>query len=98
MQYLLSEEEMAAVREERLAIAQKLPDRTIAGHLEGLTNVCRHVATTMIQTAPVNGGGVSYRPHGCIHVPDPRGPQWRTRYCDGCQVARICPQPKEYSK
>lgn len=91
MQYLLDEAEMATIRSERQS-AQRLPS------LEGLKNVCQHVAATMIQTVAVNGGGISDRPHGCIHVPDPRGKGWQTQYCDNCQVAGICPQPKEYSK
>jgi hypothetical protein len=89
MQYLLSEEEMAAIRADRQAI-QKLPT------LEGLENVCKHVATTMIQTMNVNGGGKSDRPHGCVHVKDEHG--YTAHYCDRCQMAGICPLPKEWSK
>jgi len=91
MQYILSENEMEDVRIDRLRL-EKMPSS------EGLVNVVRHVATTMIQTVNVNGRGASNFPHGCIHVKDPRGPTWQTEYCDGCQVAGICPQPKEWSK
>lgn len=97
MQYLLSEEEMAVIRDERMAISSKLRG-DVRSHVEALTNLCKHVATTMIQTQAVNGGGVSDRPHGCPHVPDPRGSGWQTHYCDNCQVAGLCPLPKEYSK
>lgn len=99
MQYLLTQEEMDARITDQILL-QKITGRSSASlsdYAEGLKNVCQHVATTMIQTVPVNGGGVSDRPHGCIHVKhvDPR---WQTPYCDGCQVAGICPQPKEWSK
>lgn len=92
MQYLLSEEEMTAHRERNMLFA-KLPQRTIADHIAGLVNVCQHVACTMIAA---DRDGVT--PHGCIHVPDDRGPQWQTHYCDHCPVSGICPQTKEWSK
>lgn len=95
MQYLLTEEEMGRIRMREMDV-RKLPD------LEKLTLYVQHVATTMIPTAPqperqrpLNG---EQRPHGCIHVEDPRGPQYRVRYCDLCQVSGICPLPREWSK
>ncbi len=92
MQYLLSEEEMAEIRRERVR-ARDLPT------LEALTNVVRHVATTRVTTVDLNGRGAgATQPHGCIHVPDPRGRQYQTQYCDGCHVVGICPQDKDYSK
>ena len=89
MQYLLSEDEMATIRQ-RTIDAAKLPS------LEALTNVVKHVATKMI-AFPQSGEGAA-SPHGCIHVEDPRGPQYRVRYCDRCPVAGICPLPKGWSK
>lgn len=92
MQFLLTETEMEAIDDERRIVAEKLPGRSLANHLEALKNVCQGVATTMLKAEP------GARPHGCIHVPDERGRQWQTQYCDNCPVAGICPQPKDYSK
>lgn len=48
MQYLLSEEEMAAIRDER----ERLSGIPCRGNLvEALANVCKMVATTMVPTA-----------------------------------------------
>jgi hypothetical protein len=91
MQYLLSEEEMTAIRNERTA-KSKLPT------LEGLINVVQHAACNMIDTRPPNGRKPETQPHGCIHVKDVRGPAYQTQYCDGCSMAGICPQFKEWSK
>jgi hypothetical protein len=106
MQYLLSEEEMAAIRADREAM-RKLPGATSRGevglHLEALTNVCKMVATTMIPTSAtafqggrLAGGSMSERtePYGCIHVD--RAASYG--YCDRCPVQGICPLPKDYSK
>lgn len=54
MQYLLSEEEMEAVRRERLEHA-RMPN------LEELTNVVKHIATTAIPEGRTT-------PYGCIRV------------------------------
>lgn len=87
MQYLLTEEEMEAIRQRR-RIAEKMPD------IEALGNVCKHVADTMITTQDVNGYGAgATTPYGCIHS---TGPKYG--YCDRCPVRGICPLPKEFSK
>lgn len=91
MQYLLSEDEMKAIREERIA-AQKMPS------LEALINVVQHVACNMIDIRPPNGREPETRPHGCIHVRDPRGKSYQCLYCDNCSMARICPLGKDWSK
>lgn len=97
MKFLLDQEEMDAIRQERLTLA-KLPGG--ADHMEGLANVCKYVATQMTENGNrlANGRKPAEHPHGCIHEPDPRGSRWQTRYCDGCSVAGICPLSKEYSK
>jgi hypothetical protein len=97
MQYLLSQDEMNARRDQDMLLAKVTNGQRIEDFHAGLTNVCKHVATTMIQTINVNGGGKSDRPHGCVHV-KVADPRWQTQYCDGCQVAGICPQTKEWSK
>lgn len=99
MQYLLTEEEMQAIRDERSAVLMNLPGRNIADHIVGLTNVCRHVATKMTETGEnlPNGRKPSEHPHGCIHVNRGYG-LGQAVYCDRCPVAGICPQPKEWSK
>jgi hypothetical protein len=91
MQYLLTEDEMEVIRRERSVVA-KLPG------METLINVVRHIACNMVDTKPIKGGTPQTRPHGCIHVEDPRGPQWQVQYCDYCSVAGICPQSKNWSK
>lgn len=90
MQYLLTEEEMAAIRRER-EVARIMPN------LEALTNVCQHVACNMIDTDPPNGGKVRDRPYGCIHVRNGQGHR-TAMYCDRCPVRGICPQPKDWSQ
>ena len=97
VKYLLDQEEMDAVNRDRLKLA-KLPGG--ADHMEGLANVCKYVATQMTEngTRLANGRKPAQHPHGCIHEPDPRGPQWRTPYCDNCPVSGLCPLPKEWSK
>lgn len=99
MQYLLTEDEMGAIRAERDAL-KSIPCR--ADLIEGLGNVCKMVATTMIPTKASayqrESDTPPTTPHGCIHVPHPRGPHWQISYCDLCPVRGICPLPKEYSK
>lgn len=72
MQYLLNEEEMAAIRAERLAVASKLPGGSITNHLEGLKNVCQYIVCQMSENGGrlANGRKPSEKPHGCIHVKD----------------------------
>lgn len=108
MQYILTEDEMAAIRAERND-AQKMPS------LEALTNVVRHVACSMVEVAGnlPNGRRPTDAPRGCIHVKDsawamvkedqrtddpPVKRYFTPPYCDRCAVAGICPQPKEWSK
>jgi len=96
MQYILSEEEMREIREERLAVQR------MGGALmlkEGLKNVCQHVACKMTETGGnlPNGRKPSDQPHGCIHVNRGYG-IGQAMYCDDCPVAGICPQEKDYSK
>lgn len=91
MQYLLSEDEMKAIRQEREE-ASKMPS------MEALINAVQHIATNMIDIRPINGGEPHSQPHGCIHVRDSRGGRYQTLYCDGCSVARICPLGKDFSK
>lgn len=69
MQYLLTEHEMAAVHADREKL-RKLPGGY--DHLEGLKNVCVHVACQMTETGGKlpNGRKPSKTPHGCVHVPD----------------------------
>lgn len=92
MQYILSEEEMQAVRDDR-AVLRQLPT------LEAMTNFCQFVACEMI--APHSGLD---RPHGCIHVvvdDATRASGARAanpRYCDLCSVRHACPQDKRWSK
>lgn len=104
MQYLLSEDEMAAIRREREAL-RKIPCH--AELVEGLANVCKMVATTMIPTKAsafqrpfADGSYPTYtNPHGCIHAKgEEDGWEKRARYCSGCPVQGICPLPKEWSK
>lgn len=86
MQYILSEEEMAAVRADSEALRK-------APHPEALVNVCQHIATTMVGTsATAHWPKGRATPHGCIHVDK------SARYCDRCPVRGICPQKKEFSK
>ncbi len=99
MQYLLTEEEMTAIRAERDAL-RRIPCN--GDLIEGLKNVCQMVATTMIATGrtpfqhPYADGSATEnrKPYGCIHVN--RAESYG--YCDRCPVQGICPQPKEYSK
>lgn len=96
MQYLLSEEEMAEIRADRLAISE-LPGAkiiepgkisySITRHLQALTETCRAIA---IATTP----DWRDKPYGCIHV----NRRESYGYCDRCPVLRICPQPKDFSK
>lgn len=97
MQYLLNDEEMAAIRHDRERW-NKLPGGS--DHLEALKNVCQKVATTMVPaTDPaMEGLAPSRRPHGCIHVRDHRGEQYQIHYCNMCPVQGICPQPKNWSQ
>lgn len=91
MQYILSEEEMAAIRNEREAL------RKIPCHSElviALENVCKMVASTMIPTEHTSRIGKRDKPYGCIHV----NPRESYGYCDKCPVQGICPLPKDYSK
>lgn len=90
MQYLLSEEEMEEIRQQQ----KELRSIPVGGRhlLEGLTNVCRMVATTMIPTQYTARSGARDKPHGCIHVDK------SARYCDKCPVSGICPQTKQWSK
>ena len=96
MQYLLSEEEMAAIRSEREALRQ-IP---VGGRdlIEGLGNVCKMVADTMIVTgATAHQSTHSLKrnsPYGCIH--GDRSDKYG--YCDRCPVQGICPLPKSWSK
>lgn len=97
MQYLLNAEEMFELREKEMAVAKLTNGKRIDDFVVALTNVCQSVATTMIPTATLNGFAVKDHPHGCIHVK--MADQRRNiHYCDGCQVAGICPQPKAWSK
>lgn len=95
MQYILTEEEMQAIRDERAKLA-RIPCR--GDLVEALSNVCKMVATTMIPTehsAFQRGPSpMGDRPYGCIHV----NPNQGYGYCDRCPVQGICPLPKEYSK
>lgn len=94
MQYLLTEEEMAAIAADRERL-RRLPGG--ADHLVALENVCKMVATTMIPTAASafqSAGSVRDTPYGCIHV----NRQASYGYCDRCPVRGICPMPKDYSK
>jgi hypothetical protein len=91
VQYLLSEDEMAAIRADRQA-EKLLPGHSIAGHLQALTHVVQHIATGFV---PEGDTGTA---HGCIHVKHPDGPGYQVPYCDHCPVAGICPQPKAWSK
>ena len=100
MQYLLSEEEMQAIRDERVKLA-RIPCR--GDLVEALSNVCKMVASTMIPTdrtalanRPYGDGSKSEhtKPLGCIHDT----PRKAYGYCDRCPVQGICPLPKEYSK
>ncbi|WP_257556499.1 hypothetical protein [Sphingobium sp. CFD-2] len=92
MQYLLTEEEWGEIVELRMRAA-RFPTT------EGLINVCRHVATQMAEVGRnlPNGRKPSDMPHLCIHG-DIYGEGPKALYCNGCPVAGICPQPKEYSK
>jgi hypothetical protein len=92
MMYILSEDEMEAVRRERAA-AEKMPA------YEALENVCKYVATTLVNPqSKSRATNATTDPYGCIHVSDPRGRQWQQQYCDHCPVAGICPLPKDWSK
>lgn len=91
MHYLLDETEMAAFRQ-ITQDQQKMPT------LQALTMACQHIATQAVGQIRPGSDYVLTTPHGCIHVEDPRGRKWRTRYCDFCPVRGICPQPKAYSK
>lgn len=92
MQYLLTEEEMEDVRRLRRRVSD-LPT------VDELKSVCLHVATEMVDpTSRSKATSAKTHPHGCIHVPDRRGPQWNARYCDHCPVRDICPQTKSWSK
>lgn len=91
MQYLLTEEEMEAVRAHRRDVLA-LPGGGLANHLEALANVCKRIATEFTPEGDLE------RARGCIHVKHPDGPGYQTRYCDHCPVASICPLKKEWSK
>ena len=99
MQYLLTQEEMAAIAADREKL-RRLPGG--ADHLVALENVCKMVATTMIPTKasafqrPLADGSPPEwtGPYGCIHVDRARS----YGYCDRCPVQGICPMPKDYSK
>jgi hypothetical protein len=97
MQYLVDEAEMAAIRADRLKLAQ-LPGGV--EHLRALTEVCQLVATKMVEVPAADQDGIapSLRAHGCPHVRDHRGERYQTRYCDRCPVAGVCPQTKYWSK
>lgn len=101
MQYLLTEEEMQAIRDERASL-ERIPCGRRDLHL-ALENVCKMVATTMIptartafQTEALASGNppAPKQPYGCIHVDRMNSYE----YCDRCPVQGICPMPKEYSK
>lgn len=96
MQYLLTHEEMEAVRGDR-EILRNLPGGV--NHMEGLKNVCQHVATQMAEVGGnlPNGRKPSDRPHGCVYVRDGSG-NLTAHYCDNCPVSGLCPLPKEWSK
>ncbi|WP_380873655.1 hypothetical protein ACFB49_42950 [Sphingomonas sp. DBB INV C78] len=100
MQYLLTEEEMQAIRVDR----DHLREAVFGDKLDVLV---QHIACTMIETAPPRSTvwtGTSTpaypkdRPHGCIHYRDPQTGNRTADYCDGCPVSDICRRYKEWSK
>lgn len=88
MQYLLTEEEMERVRQERQD-RHRMPTR------EALGAFCKHAATTMVAT-PLSAWHIrgQSEPYGCIHVDRDKS----YGYCDLCPVRSICPLPKDFSK
>lgn len=112
MQYLLTEEEMQIIQNER-EVLRKLGGVTLL--TEGLKNVCTYVACQMSETGSrlANGRKPSEAPHGCIHIPDstyamvkedhrnddpPVKRFYTPTYCSDCPVVGICPMPKNWSK
>ena len=96
-QYLLTEEEMQAVRLDRDMLRT-----AVSG--DRLRALVEHIACTMIETVPALDECLSRsdsypkdRPHGCIHVRDAEGKR-TVRYCDGCPVSHVCMHFKEWSK
>lgn len=83
MQYILSEEEYAALKRQQ--------QHSIELSQKKLAALCTKIANEM----PVNWGwnGPDPKPWGCIHTQEDGN--W---YCDLCPVRDICPQSKEYSK
>jgi hypothetical protein len=86
MQYILSEEEYAAlkaVQSTQLKLGQKK-----------LQTLCSKICDTM----PVHWGwgGPDPKPWSCILTRSPPDQDW---YCDKCPVTEICPHPcKEWSQ
>lgn len=85
MQYLLSEEELDALKADKLARDEKLRDT--------LQDLCTKVADHMPAVKPWDWKeGDPLQPYGCIRTT-------RNEYCDTCPVKAVCPlEFKEWSK